>query len=79
MAMTLRKYFLASGGERRNAKRLADRRRELHFTVIWEKKNNIITRETMILAMWIIEQKVIIFRCIIDIRNEPNRPDTARS
>ena len=38
------------------------------------KQNKIITREILILAMWCIEQKVIIFRCRTDIRDEPARP-----
>ena len=38
------------------------------------KQDNIITREILILAMWCIEQKVILFRCRTDIRDEPARP-----
>jgi len=37
------------------------------------KPNNIITREILILAIWFIEQKVIIFRCRTNIRDEPAR------
>ena len=43
-----------------------------------EKQNNIITREMMILALWFMEQKVIIFRCRADIRDEPARPEPSR-
>ena len=63
--------YLASGRERRDAKLRVDRRIELPVTVKWEKKNNIITREILILAMWFTEQKVILFRCRANIRNEP--------
>ena len=42
------------------------------------KQNNIITREILILAMWCFEQKVILFRCRTDIRDEPARPEPAR-
>ena len=42
------------------------------------KQNNIITREKLILAMWCMEQKVILFRCRIDIRDEQARPSPAR-
>ena len=42
------------------------------------KQNNIITREILIIAMWFIEQKVIIFRCRTDARDEPARPEPAR-
>ena len=38
------------------------------------EQNNIITREILILAMWCIEQTVILFRCRTDIRDEPARP-----
>ena len=41
------------------------------------KQNNIITREKLILAMWFMKQKVIIFRCRIDIHDEPVRPGPA--
>ena len=64
--------FLASGGERRDAKRHFDQRRELLVTVMG-KQNNIITREILILAMWFIEQKVILFRFRINIREDPAR------
>ena len=40
-------------------------------------QNIIITREILILAMWFMELKVIIFRCRTDIRDEPARPDPA--
>ena len=42
------------------------------------KQNNIITGEIMILAMWFMEQKIILFRFRIDIRDEPARPEPAR-
>ena len=42
------------------------------------KQNNIITREILISAMWFIEQKLILFRCRTDIRDEPARPEPAR-
>ena len=35
------------------------------------KQKNIITRTIVILAMWFIEQKAIIFRCRTNIRDEP--------
>ena len=38
------------------------------------KQNNVVTREILFLAMWFIEQKVIIFRCRTDIRDEPAWP-----
>ena len=46
------------------------------------KQNNSITREILMLAMWFIEQKTILFRCRIDNRDVPARPDprtTSRS
>ena len=42
-------------------------------------QTNIITREILILAMWFIELKVILLRCRTDIRDEPARPEPARS
>ena len=42
------------------------------------KQNNNITREILILAMWFIEQKSIIFQCRTDIYDEPARPELAR-
>ena len=39
------------------------------------KENIIITRQLLILAMLFMEQKVIIFRCRTDIRDEPARPE----
>jgi len=38
------------------------------------KPDNVITREILILAIWFIEQKVILFRCRTNIRDEPARP-----
>ena len=55
----------ASVGDRCDAQRRVD-----HMG----KQNNIITCEILILAMWRIEQKVIIFRCRADIRDDPARP-----
>ena len=49
--------LLGSGGERQDAKLRFDRRREL-----LGKQNYIITGELLILALWFIEQKVILFR-----------------
>ena len=69
-------YLLARGGEGRDAKLCVDRRREVPVTVIWENRTNV--REKFILAMWFIEQKVIIFRCRTDVRDEPVRPEPAR-
>ena len=40
------------------------------------KQNNIITREIKILVMGFIEQKIINFRCRIDVRDEPARNST---
>ena len=42
------------------------------------KQNNIKIREILILAMWFIEQKIILFLCRIDIRDEPARLEPAR-
>ena len=42
------------------------------------KQNNVITREILILAMWFIEQKTILFRCRTDNRDELAQPDPAR-
>ena len=36
------------------------------------------TREILILDMWFMEKKVIIFRCRIDIRDKPARPEPAK-
>ena len=38
------------------------------------KQSNVIVREVLILAMWFMEQKVILFWCETDIRDEPARP-----
>ena len=69
--------LLASVGERRDAKRRFDPRRELPLSHMG-KLNNIITREILILAKWFMEQKVILFRCRADIRDEPARLEPAR-
>ena len=69
--------LLASGGERRDAERRVDRRRDSCHSHKG-KQNNIKTREILILAMWCIEQKFILFRCRTDIRDEPARPEPAR-
>ena len=42
------------------------------------KQNNIITREISILAIWFMQQKVNIFWCRTDIRDEPALPKPAR-
>ena len=42
------------------------------------KHNNIIARELLVLAMWFIEQKVILFRCRTDIRYDPVRLEPVR-
>ena len=65
--------MLASGGE---ASRRSTQRASCHSHM--GKQNNIITREILILAMWFMEQKVILFRCRTDIRDEPARPEPAR-
>ena len=79
------KYFKISVGllisERRRetpreASRLSTQRAFCHSHM--GKENNIITREILILAMWFIEQKVILFRCGTDVRDEPARPSPAR-
>ena len=44
-----------------------------------EKQKNIISREILILAVWFMEQKVIIFRCKNNIREEPARPVPAKT
>jgi len=67
---------LASGRERRDAKRRVDRRRELPVSHMG-KPNNVITREILILAIWFIEQKVILFRYRTNIRDELARPEPA--
>ena len=61
---------------RREASRRSTQRASCHSHT-W-KHNNIITGEILILAMWCIEQKVILFRCRTDIRDEPARPEPAR-
>ena len=43
------------------------------------KQNNIINHEILILAIWFMEQKVIIFWCRTDIHDEPAWPEPARS
>ena len=59
---------------RREASRRSTQRASCHSHM---GKHNIITREILILAMWFIEQKVIIFRCRTDIRDDPARPKPA--
>ena len=76
--MSENRRFSASGGERRAAKHRVDRRRELNFHTYMGKQNNITARKTMILAMLFNEQKVNIFRCRIDIRDELARHEPAR-
>ena len=62
----------ANGGEqRREAKRRSTKRASFYSHM--GKQNSIITREILILAMCFIEQKVILFRCEIDIRDESAR------
>ena len=61
---------------RREASRRSTQRASCHSHM--GKQNNIITREILILAMGFIEQKVVIFRCRTDIRDEPARPEPAR-
>ena len=71
---------LASVGERRDAKHCVYRRREL--PVLYShmgKQNNIITRKILISVMRFMEQKVIIFRCKTDIRDELVRPEPVRT
>ena len=60
---------------RREASRRTTQRASCHSHM--GNQNNIITREILILAMWFIEQKVILFRCRIDIRDELARPEPA--
>ena len=43
------------------------------------RKQNITNRELLILAMWFMEQKVFIFRCKTDIRDEPAQPGPAKT
>ena len=57
--------------KRREASRRSTQRASCYSNM--GKQNNIITREMLILAIWFIEQKVIIFRCRINIRDEPAR------
>ena len=59
----------------REASRRSTQRASCHSHM--GKQNNIITREILILAMWFIEQKFILFRCRIDIRNEQDRLEPA--
>ena len=61
---------------RREASRRSTQRASCHSHM--RKENNIITRERLILAMWFMEQKVILFQCRTDIRDEPARPEPAR-
>ena len=63
-------------GRRREASRRSTQRASCHSHT--GKQNNIITRETLILAMWCIEQKVILFRSRTDIRDELARPGPTR-
>ena len=42
------------------------------------KQKNIVTREILFLAMWFMDQKVFLFWCRTDIRDEPARLDPAR-
>ena len=63
-------------GTRREASRRSTQRASCHSHM--GKQKNIITGEILILAMWCMEQKVILFRCRTDIRDEPARPDPAR-
>ena len=67
-----KRLSLVSEGERRDAQRRVDRRRASCHSHM--RKQNIITREILILAMWCIEQKAFLFRCRTDIRDEPARP-----
>ena len=57
---------------RREASRLSTQRAFYYSHM--GKLNNIITREILILAMWFIEQKVILFLCRTDILDELARP-----
>ena len=57
---------------RREASRRSTQRASCHSHM--GKQNDIITREILILDIWFIEQKVIVFRCRTDIRGEPARP-----
>ena len=56
---------------------LPERREETQSASFYShmgKQNNIKIREILILAMWFIEQRVILVRCRTNIRDEPTRP-----
>ena len=55
---------------------ISERRRELPLYSHMEKQN-IITREILILAMWFMEHKIILFRCRTDILDKTTRPHNA--
>ena len=78
MEVNIPKYVIS---ERRTETRRETSRRSTQRASCYSqmgKQNNVITQEILILAIWFIEQKTIIFRCRTDIRDEPARPDTAR-
>ena len=72
------KSLSASEGERRNAKRRVARRSTASFYSDMGKQNDIITREILICTMRFNEQKVVIFRCRTDVRDEPAWPEPAQ-
>ena len=61
--------------KRREASRRSMQRASCHSHM---GKQNIITREIMILVTWFIEQKVTHFRCRSDTLDQPAGPETAR-
>ena len=78
MEVNIPKYVIS---ERRTETRRETSRRSTQRASCYSqmgKQNNIITREILFLAMWFIDQKVIIFRCRTNIRDEPAQPGPAR-
>ena len=65
---------------RRETRRKASRRstQRAFFYSLMEKQNNFITRELLIIATWSIEQKLIIFQCRTDVRDEHGRREPVR-
>ena len=73
------KFLLIISEQRRETRCEASRRSTQRASCYSHrgKPNNSITCEKLILAIWFIEQKVIISRCGTNIRDEPSRPEPA--
>ena len=50
---------------------------ELLSSVIWDFQTTRISRKLLIFSIWSMEQKMFLFEHMIDIRDEPARPDPA--